>query len=226
MNVIDGVATTNQNATMTDSLMKNEDLGKDAFLKLLLVQLQNQDPMEPVKNEDFIAQLAQFSSLEQLQSINTAVSGDKEVDATAGVEQAIMSNTAISLMGKQVDIASDSISYTGGDEVEVGYNLAGPANQVGIQIFDQSGNLVQTLSASTTGKNSGTITWDGKDADGRDVPAGTYNIVPGALNGQGGSVGVTAGLTGTVTGVRYENGKPILVMGGGEADLSGVARVY
>ena len=92
-------------------VLENDELGKDAFLTLLTVQLQNQDPMDPVKNEDFVAQLAQFSSLEQLQGINEAVSGSADAQATIEVQRAIEANTAVSLMGKQVEIPTDTVVY-------------------------------------------------------------------------------------------------------------------
>ena len=78
-----------QTASLTESL-KDQDLGRDAFLKLLVTQLQNQDPLDPVKNEDFVAQLSQFSSLEQLQQINKAVSDDSgDQSLTGGVRSVV-----------------------------------------------------------------------------------------------------------------------------------------
>ncbi len=68
-----GPSSTSQQTTSTGSSATSQEIGKSEFLKLLVTQLQNQDPMNPVKNEDFIAQLATFSSLEQLISINQAV---------------------------------------------------------------------------------------------------------------------------------------------------------
>lgn len=219
-------ATADPQATMTESLMENEDLGKDAFLRLLLVQLQNQDPMEPVKNEDFIAQLAQFSSLEQLTGINEAVSGGKDAEATADLREAIESNTAVGLIGKQVEIPTETLTYTGNTSVEIGYNLTGPANRVDLQVYDAEGNLVRTLTEFSPTEGNGSISWDGVSSQGQAQPAGNYHIVPTAVNGQGNPVTVSAALTGEVTGVRYQDGKPILVLNGGETPLSGVARVF
>ncbi len=213
-------------ATISETLIKDQSLGQDAFLNLLLVQLKNQDPMDPVKNQDFVAQLAQFSSLEQLQSINKAVSGDQDAEATEGLRQAIDGNTAVALIGKGVEIPTDTVAYTGDGSVDMGYNLAGPANRIDLQVFDAEGNLVRTLTETTPEVGNGVLTWDGKDADGRQLEAGTYTIVPVAVNGQGNPVIVSAALTGEVTGVRYQDGNPILVLDGGEAPLSGVARVF
>lgn len=212
--------------TFTESLLEDQNMGREAFLKLLLVQLQNQDPMEPVKNEDFVAQLAQFSSLEQLQSINKAVSGGTEAKTNAELQQAIQSNTAVALIGKQVEIPTDTLTYTGDGSVGIGYHLKGPANRVDIQVFNAEGSLVRTLTKSSPQEGNGALAWDGKNATGQGLPAGTYYIVPSAVNGQGNPVNASAALTGEVTGVRYQDGDPILMLEGGEAPLSGVARVF
>ena len=215
-----------QQESITQSLAQNQTLGQDAFLKLLLVQLQNQDPMEPVKNSDFIAQLAQFSSLEQLQHINKAVSSDDEAVATLELRKAIEGNTAVSLIGKGVEIPTDTVAYSGGRSVELGYHLAGLANQVDILIFGADGNLVRTLTEFSPEEGNGSLFWDGKDAAGRLVEAGNYHIVSAAVNGQGNPVTTSAALTGQVTGVRYEDGVPILTLDGGEAPLSAVTRIF
>lgn len=224
MNISDIASTPQQQATLTDSMQKN-DLGRDAFLKLLTVQLQNQDPLEPVKNEDFVAQLSQFSSLEQLTAINAAVSGESETEALGGVMQAVESNTAVSLMGKTIEMPTDTLTYTGQGNVELGYNLGGPANRVDLQIFDSEGNLVRTLVDNTPDEGNGTLVWNGENETGQSLSAGDYYFVPKAVNGEGNAVSIQAQLQGKVTGVRYADGKPILILDGGEAPLSGVARI-
>jgi flagellar basal-body rod modification protein FlgD len=224
MNISDIASKPVQTATLTDTVQQ-EELGRDAFLKLLTVQLQNQDPMEPVKNEDFVAQLSQFSSLEQLTSINQAVSGKTETEALGGVMQAVESNTAISLMGKTVEIPTETLTYTGQGAVEIGYHLGGDANRVDIEIFDADGNLARTLVDNTPSEGNSTLVWDGTNDTGQSLSAGEYYFVPKAVNGEGNGVTIQAQLQGKVTGVRYEGGKPILILDGGEAPLSGVARI-
>ena len=218
-------ATPEQTASLTQALSEDNEMGKDAFLRLLTVQLQNQDPMDPVKNADFVAQLAQFSSLEQLQNINQTLSKDQNAEATVGVQQAIQSNTAVALIGREVEIPTDTLTYTGDGSVTIGFNLEGPANRVDLQIFNAGGDLIRTLTDTSPEVGNGSLQWDGKDANGQQAYAGTHYIVPSAVNGGGNSVIVSAALTGQVTGVRYQNGDPILVLDGGEAPLSGVTRI-
>ena len=85
---------------------------------------------------------------------------------------------------------------------------------------------MSTLTQNNPDVGNGTVLWDGEGANGQQAPAGVYYIVTSAVNGAGNSVLVTPSLAGTVTGVRYEGGEPILVLDGGEAPLSGVARIY
>lgn len=221
---LDSTSTTS--TSVGQKILENNELGKDAFLKLLTIQLQYQDPMDPVQNEDFVAQLAQFSSLESLQNIDQTLTKNQSNEATAAVQTAVESNTAVSLIGRGVEIPSDVVTYTGSGSVQLGYNLEGPATRVDVQIYDASGGLVDTLSQTNPDEGNGTVFWDGKDASGNQLAAGTYYIVPSAVNGSGNPVRVSAVLAGTVTGVRYEGTTPILVMDGGEAPLSGVSRVY
>ena len=224
MNIAEAGFTPQQSTALTESL-KSQELGQDAFLKLLTVQLKNQDPLEPIKNEDFLAQLAQFSSLEKLEQIHQALSNDDEARATAGIQQAVESNTAVSLIGKEVDIPTDTITYAGNGSLDIGYNLSGPANSLAVQIFNGEGNLVRTLTQTSPDAGNGSVQWDGKNPNGQQLPEGAYHIVPEAVNGQGNAVRVSAALTGKVTGVRYQDGQPILLLDGGEAPLSGVSRI-
>ncbi len=213
-----------QKATITKSLQE-QDLGRDAFLRLLTVQLQNQDPMEPVKNEDFVAQLSQFSSLEQLQQINSAVSQDANTQGLANLQQSVDNNTAVSLIGRDVEIPMDTVNYPGEGSVQVGYHLYGPANKVDVSIYDDFGALMRTLSITSPQEGPGTIVWDGKNNTGQDMPGGTYHLVPSAVNGAGNAVAVQALIKGPVLGVRYESGKPLLILDGAEVPLSSVGRI-
>ena len=213
-----------QATALTDAVSSDQELGRDAFLRLLTLQLQNQDPLDPVKNEDFVAQLAQFSSLEQLTSINETLSSDQEVQATDGVRIAIDSNTAVGLIGREVQVSTNTIDHSGDGSTRIGYNLEGPADNVTIRILDGAGNTVRTLVEGDPEQGNASIVWDGKDADGDDVGAGTYLLVPSATY-QGSPVEVASGAAGTVTGVRYQDGQPILITDEGETPLYAVTRV-
>ncbi len=88
-----------------------EQLGKEDFLRLLTVQLRYQDPMNPMENTDFIAQMAQFSSLEQLQNMNQSL--DRSVGSDERMHTAVTNNMVTALVGKTVEVPTDEISYEG-----------------------------------------------------------------------------------------------------------------
>lgn len=208
----------------TNAVTLDDELGRDAFLRLLVLQLQNQDPLDPVKNQDFVSQLAQFSSLEQLTAINETLRNDQGVQATDGVRIAINSNTAVGLIGREVQVSTNAIDYSGDGSKRIGYNLEGLADNLIIQIFDTSGNLVRLIVEGNPEQGNASIMWDGKDADGDQVSAGNYLLVPSAKY-QGSPTDVTSGAAGIVTGVRYQDGLPILITDEGETPLSAVTRI-
>ena len=213
-----------QATALTDAVSSDQELGRDAFLRLLTLQLRIQDPLDPVKNEAFVAQLAQFSSLEQLTSINETLANDSETQATDGVRLAIDSNTAVGLIGRQIQVSTNTVDYSGDGSTSIGYNLEGPADNVTIRIADDAGNVIRTLVDGNPKQGNASISWDGKDDEGDQVAGGTYLLVPSA-NYQGSPVEVASGAAGTVTGVRYQDGLPILITDEGETPLSAVTRV-
>ena len=114
--------------------------------------------------------------------------------------------------------------YSGDGSKRIGYNLEGPADNVTIRILDDSGEIIRTLVEGNPEQGNASITWDGKDAEGDQVGAGTYLLIPDAKY-QGAPVEVASGAAGTVIGVRYQDGQPILITDEGETPLHAVTRV-
>lgn len=219
-----GIGSSGTNLAAHDSA---KELGKEAFLKLLTVQLKNQDPMDPIKNEAFVAQLAQFSSLEQLQNINQALTdGNKSgSDQSAATLAAVSNNTAVSLIGKQVEVTRNSLSLPVSGTATVAFNLEGNADSLTAEIADQAGRHVRTLSLHPSGLQ-GPIVWDGRDDAGIRQDAGLYQI---SLSAQAGSQPVNARSVATrdITGVRTRQGtEPLLLYDGGTAPLSTVSGIF
>lgn len=204
-----------------------KELGKDAFLKLLTVQLKNQDPMDPVKNEAFVAQLAQFSSLEQLQNINQSLTDGNRSgsDQGAATLAAVSNNTAVSLIGKQVEVTQDSLSLTESGTATINFNLEGTADSLTAEISDPAGRHVRTLGLHPSGLQ-GSIVWDGNDDTGVRMGEGVYRI---SLSAQAGSRPVNASsvISRDITGVRARQGtEPLLLFDGGIAPLSSVSGIF
>ena len=157
----------------------SEDMGKQDFLTLFTAQLQNQNPLEPVKNEAFVAQLAQFSQLEALTNMQGSL--DTFVTSMSGER---MLNSA-SLIGKKVAITDSPTQLTSGASMDASIDLPMGASGVQINVFDSQGRLVQELIAGPQMPGTTPITWDGKDAAENPVPSGLYRLTATAVvNGQ------------------------------------------
>ena len=205
----------------------SQELGKEAFLQLLTVQLKNQDPLDPVKNEAFVAQLAQFSSLEQLQNINQSLTDGNKTgsDNSAATLTAVSNNTAVSLIGKQVEVTQNNLTLPASGSASVPFRLEGPADRVTAEISDAQGKHVRNLELHPSGLQ-GTMVWDGKDDNGIRMNAGTYQL---SLTAQAGSqpVNATSIATREITGVRTRQGtEPLLLFNGGSIPLSSVSGIF
>ncbi len=193
-------------------------LGKEDFLKLLIIQLQYQDPLSPMENTDFMAQLAQFSSLEQLQNVNS------NLQANFLLTQSLNNSLATNLIGKRV-IAQGNQVYLAGDEgEEITFALAADAG-VTVEVYDAAGNLVKTLKGGALSSGRNQIHWDGKDSDGNQLPPGNYTYKLTATDSDGNSVDVTTYSTGLIGGVRFQDGNAVLIMGDQEINLSDIVEI-
>ncbi len=189
---------------------------KDMFLKLLVAQLSHQDPLNPAEDKEFIAQLAQFTSLEELQNINKGV----ESMNTALVRQQIVNAT--SFIGTMVSAKGDYVTHKD-DYVSTLYanipqNIAsGTINVYSTTSSGKPDKLVysDTLGAVSAG-NSYPYTWSGKDNNGKDMPNGTYIVTVSGVNASGDSVLITTESEGTVVGVEAsEDGNHYLYLNDG-----------
>jgi flagellar basal-body rod modification protein FlgD len=208
-------------STDTPALRKTDDtVGKDAFLKLLITQMRYQDPLSPMDNEAFLAQLAQFSSLEQMQQLN------QNFDTALLLSQSQANNGATALIGKNVRASGDTVELGDEGSVELGYFLASPAQAVEIRVVDESGRTIKTLVANDLAEGSNRIDWDGRDAGGSRVPAGNYSFEVTATDTAGQEVPVTRTVTGLVEGVTFRSGQALLLVNGREIPLSDVLDVF
>ncbi len=207
--MVDGINTTTDNS-VAYATQSNGDLGKDAFLKLMIAQLQNQNPLEPLDGTDYSAQLAQFSSLEQMQNINETLK--LSLDANYLLTQSINSTMTAGLIGKEVKIAGDSVTFEGQDETTIGYDLMAPAQEISINILDSNGKVVKTFDDIDTETGQHKLSWDFIDNNGTKVSAGDYTIEIKAKTLGLDDMEVAQYFVGTIDGVRYSaNGTSILV---------------
>lgn len=196
----------NKNSKTGDS-----SLGKDDFLRLLMTQLQNQDPTNPMDSQQFAAQLAQFNTVEQLTNLNDGMTSLNNTQQAVGNA---MSNTmAASLTGKVVKGQSDALQVTPGKNTDVQFNLSGVAADVKLTITDDSGNVVRTVDLKNRASGDQSWKWDGKNDNGNQLPEGTYHVSIDATNGSS-AVKSYSYVEGKVSKVQYsKNGVSLLVNG-------------
>lgn len=194
------------------STTNNGQLGKDDFLKLMLEQLKNQDPLSPLNSEQYTAQLAQFSSLEQLQNINDSL--NQSIDANYLLTQSVNNTLTAALIGKGVKIKSDKIEYDGQSKIQFGYKLPSQASSISVKILDANGKVVKTFKdvSKTSGEHK--LSWDFTDDAGEKVTNGEYTIQVEAELSEGEKMVTDVYSIGTIQAVRFtENGTSIVVNG-------------
>ncbi|MEL7833592.1 flagellar hook assembly protein FlgD [Fodinibius sp. Rm-B-1B1-1] len=182
------------------SLTGNNKMGQDQFLQLLVAQMQNQDPINPMDGKEFASQLAQFNSVEQLIGVND---GLEQLSQSQQMMRTELTNSmASSLTGKNVRALSNKVNLGSGEGADVNYDLNNTASEVEIVIRDSSGNEVrrETIDGASAGEHN--WKWDGKTNDGVDVPDGQYNVEINATNGDE-SVKARTFIEGTANKVRF-----------------------
>lgn len=187
------------------SMTGGSAMGQDAFLKLLVAQLKHQDPLKPQDGSQFVAELAQFSSLEQAMAIND------RLDMLALQTQGLANTQVASLVGKKATVRGSMVTSDGtGIGVPVGFTLAGAAEKVTVTIRDQNGQVVRTIEVGQKAGGFVKLQWDGKNDAGVVQPAGTYQVSVAATDAAESPVGVEQETTGTVTAVSFDKGYPVL----------------
>ncbi|MDG5496312.1 flagellar hook assembly protein FlgD [Niveispirillum sp. BGYR6] len=172
----------------------------NAFLKLMVAQVRNQDPMQPTDSTQWVAQLAQFSSVEQQVQSNGKL-GDVLTELKSTSER-----IDLSYIGRKVEVEGDKVGLKDG-KLAVRYTVPKGAASVGVNIVDADGAVVRSFSSAHT---AGTydLSWDGKTSDGVKLADGTYTVVVAAKDEAGKSVaGTSVTYDATVTRVRRADGE-------------------
>lgn len=194
-------------------------LGADTFLKLLSVQLQYQDPLQPMDSMQFVTQLAQFSQVEK------SVNMDKTLGTLTQYMASINNYSAAGLIGKDVQVEGRSVPLREETPAILNYQLGGDAREVMIQISDEAGNVVRTIRAGAQPAGMQNVTWNGLDEQGNHLPDGTYTYEVSAADVAGAPVQAQTYTNGQVTGVTFENSIAYLMVNGARVPASGVLRI-
>jgi flagellar basal-body rod modification protein FlgD len=195
---------------------ENDVVNQAEFMKLLIAQLQNQDPLNPMDSANFSAQLAQFSSLEQLTQINSKLG--------AAAEEKIGRFDAVGFIGREVTGASAGIAVKDGVATTLDYPLD-RAGKVQAKIVDSSGKQVASVTLDEQG--AGAHQFDlSKITGAPHLDDGTYAVVLSQADPAGGSpTAVDTFVTGRVTGVDLTSSTPILLLGDRKLVLADVTEI-
>ena len=227
-NTTDPVAGPAQPSTPRSATPMSDSMGKDDFMKLLVAQLKNQDPLNPMDGKEMAAQLAQFSSVEQLMTLNTAMASQagtqKEIVAALGelktgqatqgdnLAALIEGQMAVSTVGK-IGVATGNAVFVdrdGGGAVT--FDTGSATGSALIQVKDARGNIVATADVSDV--KAGLQSLDLKDLTFEPpLKGGSYNYSVKVTELNKTPVDAKTYTTGRITGLRYQNGSPVLMLG-------------
>jgi flagellar basal-body rod modification protein FlgD len=183
----------------------------DTFLVLLTAQLQNQDPLAPMDSTQFTQQLVQFSQVEQ--QIRT----NEHLEGLAGQYQAASAGAAISYLGRDAIIESDTTSLANG-RAQWSYALSQQTEDVKLTVTDRGGRTLFEA-AGEPAAGSHVFTWDGRDSNGAIVPDGAYRLVVSARNAAGEKVNATMTVRETIRGVDFSGTTPLVITGAGSREI-------
>ncbi|MBN1301143.1 MAG: flagellar hook capping protein [Melioribacteraceae bacterium] len=202
----------------------NSAMGKDDFLKLMIAQMKYQDPMNPLDSNEYAAQLAQFSSLEQLTNLNESV--QESINANYLLTQSVNNTMTAALIGKEVKLDTYEIAYSGQESVSIGYTLPAEASSVVVNIYDQYGTLVKSIDSPEKLMGDAKLNWDFTDNNGSKIRNGSYTFEVKALSTNGNEMEINKYLVGKINGVRFGESGTNLLVDGNEYNLSFITEIF
>ncbi len=200
-----------------DVLKLNSEDPQERFLKLLVSQLRNQDPLNPLQNSEVTSQIAQISTVNGIERLNGAV------DNMGANMLAAQSLQASSMIGRGVLAEGNRIQLAGGTAVG-GFDLAGPADKVIVTILDAGGRPVESLDLGRKSSGLSTFAWDGKPGEAQ-LADGTYGFKVEAMRDDGAKVAATTIGYGRVQSVSLDGGVTLNTPGLGSLALSSVRQI-
>ncbi|MGA7723538.1 MAG: flagellar hook capping FlgD N-terminal domain-containing protein [Ignavibacteriaceae bacterium] len=211
-------ATSSTGTSATSS--SNTTVNENDFLQLLIAQMQNQDPLNPMDGTQYVAELAQFSSLQELQDLNTNMT--TSINANYTLTQSINNTLAGNLIGQQVKVSASGITYSGQTSTEIGYTLPSTASDVTLTITNSAGAEVKTVTGLPTSSGDNEYSWNFTDDNGSTLPQGAYTYSVSATNSSGTSLTPTLFQLGTIQAVNYTSSGTTFTINGSSYNLSDV----
>ena len=195
----------------------SNQLGQTSFLNLLVAQLQNQDPTTAQDPTQMVSEMAAFSSLEAQQSTNTLLTSIQTQNS------AIYQAQATGLIGKSVEVNSNSLTLSGGTAA-IGVNMAAVGNAT-LTIKNAAGSTVATLGPGALDAGDNQISWNGKSTSGTQLPDGAYTVSVSAKDASGNAIVANTETTALVTGVSFASSGVTVTAGGTQYALTDINSV-
>ncbi|MCU7496578.1 MAG: flagellar hook capping protein [Ignavibacteria bacterium] len=199
-------------------------LGKDDFMKLMISQLKYQDPLNPMDGTQFSAQLAQFSSLEQLTNMNDSLK--ESINANYLLTQSVNNTMSANLIGKDIKLSGGGITLDGQDDISLGYSLAADAKTVTVNVYDENGKLVKTFENEKSSSGDHKLLWNFTDNNGNKLPDGKYTFEVKAKGNDGQDVSAELFKYATVESVKFTEQGTKIMSEGIEYNLSDILEVF
>jgi flagellar basal-body rod modification protein FlgD len=200
-------------STIQGAAKDNNVMGKDAFMQMLIAQLKNQDPLNPMDGTEFAVQLAQFTSLEKLTNLNETMKVLPEyLSSFANAQMVNMIGNEAVAKGNVIDVNSTSAKVT--------YRLPSAVSSATIKIYNPSGMLVDTLKVGSQEAGVNSMTWNCGN-----IAPGSYTYDISAVDQNGKAIAVDTLLQGMVTGASFKNGSAYLTIHGREVAFADVISI-
>ncbi len=200
-------------SVVTSTNTTNNVMGQDAFMKMLIAQLKNQDPLNPMDGTEFAVQLAQFTQLEKLTNLNETMKVLPDYLSSFANAQTVnmIGNEAIA-RGNVIDVSSTRARIT--------YNLPSAIAGATISLYDANGLLVDSVQVGSQDAGQNAVTWYCGD-----MAKGNYTYSVNAVDKNGKSVTVDTLLRGVITGASFKNGSAYLTINGQDVAFADVLAI-
>ncbi|WP_250880016.1 flagellar hook assembly protein FlgD [Thermosipho sp. 1244] len=195
-----------------------KELDKEAFLELLVTQLKNQDPLEPLKDREFIAQMTQLSTLEQITNMSESV--QKFVESSASLYRAQVS----SMVGKYAVVKSNIIELKNGVTNTQVFKLEEPSHVI-LKIYDENGKIVKEEDLGNLEAGMQTFLWDGRNNDGVALSDGIYNFELYTVQPDGSLSEISAMDGGKVEAVQFKDNDVYVLVNGNLYPINSIIEI-
>ncbi len=204
--------------TQTSTVNPNSILGKDDFLKLLLLELKYQDPTAPMDSEKILTQTSQLAAMEASSNTN------KALEALAASLNSSMQYSGIAAIGKIADTGSNAVVLEKGGKVDFELYYPNDVTTGNVNILDNNGNVLRTMAIGATDAGIAKYTWDGKNNNGATLDEGIYYVESTYTKADGTSATSRVGLY-PIEAIKFDSGKTYAKLGSNYVDFSSIKEV-